>query len=194
MTLEEVLIRDVEVTSLLIEKARRRSDWDTGEPLKYSASIADSIRDGEQAAEDSLWGKVGEVVFEHAFLRSELSEDEWERYDGPEYDFVLFPDSVVETTVDVKARVLARQRELDSVDPDERYPWYNDLLVRENGGSKADVYVQAIVASEYVHLSGWASRAEVLRAEQLTHLENDPYAVPQEELHALSVSALGGAS
>jgi len=185
--LNEVPLRRVQITSLLVEKARRTSDFQS---LKDSPTKDETGRDISQVREDALWGRAAELCFEHAFLREELSEDEWERYEGEEYDYVLYPDSLLRTTVDVKSRVLAQQRDLDSVDIDEMHPWYNQLLVRNNGGTEADVYVQAIVSEEYISLTGWASRDEVREADKVYWMENQPNELEQDELRPLSAGAL----
>jgi len=93
--------------------------------------------------------------------------------------------------VDVKSRVLAQQRDLDSVDPDdEMHPWYNQMLVRNNGAAKADVYVQAIVSKGYISLTGWATRGMVRSAEKVVWMENQPHEVEQDDLRPLAASAL----
>ena len=187
--LDEVPLRRVKITSLLVEKARRTSDFQS---LKDSPTKDETGRDISQVREDALWGRAAELCFEHAFLKEELDDSEWERYEGEEYDYILYPDSILRTTVDVKSRVLAQQRELDSVDPDETHPWYNQMLVRNNGGTEADVYVQAIVREEYISLTGWASRDEVREADKVYWMENNPHELGQDDLNPLTKSALGG--
>jgi len=194
MTLDHVPLRRVPVNGLLIERARRQTDWDNGDPLADSSAIEDSKRAEELAEEDSLWGKAAEIAFEHAFLYEELNGDEWEVWDGSEYDFVLWPDNGWRrTTIEVKSRILPRQEVTGVVDPDED-EWYTDMLDRNNQDAKADVWVQAIVSSDYITLAGWAFQEDVANADKLYYLENNPHALPQDELRPLTASALGGAS
>lgn len=191
MTLDEVPLYRMEITSLLREKARRTHDVDILETSANSPRTAAEIR------EDSLHGRCAELVFEHQFLREFVDDEDWKRYDGYEFDYVLYPDTLHRTTIDVKSRVLRYQVEFGNVDPSDDWPWFNSILVRDSNNHTADVYVQAIISDDYITLTGW-EYGDVIKqeGERVWKMNNNPWEYPQTELNQLSPDLLlgGGAS
>lgn len=168
-----------------IDLARRRLINKGQDPETF-----DTFRSLDMSEKDNLFGEIAEIAFERLVLEETFEDAEWRSYDDSDFDYILYPDSFCEVTVDVKARILPRQEYRGVVDMSEEFPWYTDLLARETRNGSSSVYVQVIVTEQAAWVTGWAKDREVKQYERLWHLENDPYGMPQDDLRP--ISSFGG--